>query len=370
MVVSVGGDILIKAPNWLGDTVLSLPALGAVEASFPHSSITVVGNGTVRDVIAMSRLRADFVYFDRHAKGGGGLREPVGVRLGNGRRWAHEEGRGRRGTWREALRALRGRNWTLGLTFAESFSSALLLRLAGARNVFGYAGDSRSFLLSRSLPRRRLGLRPHLVREYMALAVEAGASPGDESPALSVPLKIREDAAALMSEAGVDTSKPLAGICPGAAYGLSKRWPADKFAAVAGELSRRGAGVVVFGAPSEAEVSVRIARAVSGAVSLAGLTTPAGLAGCLSQCRVVVANDSGAAHLAAAVSTPVVAIFGSTDASWTRPLGPKVVVANIEDMPCAPCFGTECDRGYACLTGITEEEVISAALAVSEGALG
>jgi len=339
-------NILIKTPNWLGDMVLSLPALGAMRRAFPRSNICVVGNETAGHVLALSGLGMEFVHFDRHRRECGRL-----------------------GAWRSALSALRGRGWSLGVTFSESFSSALLLRLAGARRVVGYAGDSRGILLSKSLHRHRLGSRPHLAREFMGLALAAGATVGEDDPAIAVPARVVSGARELFLNAGIAESGPLAGFCPGAAYGPSKRWPAERFSALGRALVNRDVSVIIFGSPSEVKVAAEIADAVPGVVSLAGKTTVTELAGCLSRCSVVVANDSGAAHLAACVSAPVVAIFGSTDAAWTRPLGRRVVVVKADEMPCAPCFGTECDRGYACLTGISEEEVLSAALSAAGDAL-
>jgi heptosyltransferase-2 len=322
----------------------------------------------VRDVVALSGLRAEFVHFDRHRKGRGRLGEKVILSPPAGSEAMGQEVHGSLGSWGEALRVLRGRSWPLAITFAESFSSALLLRLAGARRLVGYAGDSRRLLLGKSLNRPRLGLRPHLSLEYMALAVEAGASPARGGAELRITDDLGARARELLMQAGVDTSRPVVAMCPGAAYGPTKRWPAGKFAEVGAQLSKRGASVAVFGAPSEVDVAGEVARGIPGAVSLAGATTPAGLAGCLSRCALAIANDSGAAHLAAAVSTPVVAIFGSTDPSWTRPLGNGVAVVRTPGLTCAPCFGTDCDRGYECLTGIPAADVLSAALELSEGA--
>jgi heptosyltransferase-2 len=266
-------------------------------------------------------------------------------------------------TWREALGALRDHRWDLAVTFAESFSSALLLRLAGTRHLIGYRGDGRRLLLSKSLPRERLGMRQHLVREYMALALAAGADPCEEVPELSVNDHLAGEAREILSRADLDASGPIVGLCPGAAYGPSKRWPAERFASLGREFASEGAAVAVFGSRSEIPLAGELCGGIPGAASVAGKTSIEELAGCLSLCSVVIANDSGAAHLAAAVGSAVVAIFGSTDASWTRPLGARAVVVKTSELPCAPCFGKECDRGYECLTGISEKQVMAAARA-------
>lgn len=356
-------------PNWLGDVVLSLPALSALRVSFPDSGICAVGNETARMVLSLSGLSMEFVHFDRHGDRAAG--DPVG---GGAGRSASPDGyrppAGTWRTWRETLGALRGRRWDLAVTFAESFSSALLLRLAGAKDLIGYRADGRGLLLSKPLQRERMGMRPHLVREYMALAEAAGGKAGNEAPSLNVSEALAREAKEILSLAGVELSRPIVGLCPGAAYGPSKRWPVERFADAGRELASGGGAVAVFGANSERAAADWLSRAIPGAASVAGKTSVEQLAGCLSLCSMVIANDSGAAHLAAAVGSSVVAIFGSTDASWTRPLGAKVAVIKASGLECAPCFEKECDRGYACLTGISEGDVVRAARALAGGVLG
>ncbi len=362
---AVPARILVKAPNWLGDIVLSLPALRALSGSLSDSSICVAGNETAGGVLSLSGLSLDYVHFDRH-RGTSGTLSSGAV----GRSSATEGGeQGGSGGWSGALRALRRLPWDVGVTFAESFSSALFLRLAGARQVIGYRTDFRGPLLSITLPRRRLGFRPHLVREFMGLAAAAGASPGDETPRLGSLEKALPEADQALRRAGIDPEGPLLGLCPGAAYGPSKRWPAERFSAVGKEIAAGGASVVVMGSRSEEPLAEAVTASIPGAVSLAGKTTIRLLAGIMARCAAVIANDSGSAHLAAAAGSGVVAIFGSTDVSWTRPLGSNVVVVKTSDMPCTPCFGKECDRGYACLLDITEREVAAAARAVAGGLL-
>jgi len=339
MSVSNGGGVLVKAPNWLGDMVASVPALAALRRAYEECSFCVVGNEAARDVLLLSGVRHEFVLFDRHRGRSGG---PLGA-------------------WRGALSVLRKKSWALGVAFSDSFSSALLLRLAGARRIVGYAGDGRRVLLSTALRRKRMGLRPHIIREYMNLAVAAGASQGSERPRLFPPAEVRARAGSILRASGVEPGAEVVGICPGAAFGPAKVWPAEKFAAVGRALAGRGMSALVFGTRSEVELARRVADGIPGAKQLAGRTTVAELAGCLSLCRLVLANDSGPAHLAAAVGTPVVVVFGSTDPGWTRPVGEHVRVVTSGGLACAPCFGRSCDRGYECLRGVSEDTVLEAA---------
>lgn len=357
-------NILVKAPNWLGDLVLFTPALRALRGGFPESAICVVGNGAARDVVSLSQLDLEFFHFDRHkasprraapklsgissSKGEGPLSDSDG-----------------KGSWRAAVSALRRRSWAIGITFAEGFSSALLLRMAGAQRTLGYRGDGRRLLLSTALSREPLGHRPHLAREHMRLARAAGVSAVDETPSLAVPGNLMNEAQGILKGCGLSLSGPLVGICPGAAYGPSKRWPPERFARAGAELAESGAEIAVFGAHSEASLASEVAGAIPGAFSVAGKTSVMTLAACLARCAVVIANDSGAAHLAAAVGTPVVAVFTSSDPSWTRPLGKRVRVLRA-DPECAPCFEKKCDLGYPCLTGVAPNQVVETALSLMD----
>jgi heptosyltransferase-2 len=355
-------NILIKAPNWLGDLVLFIPALRALGRRSPESRLCVVGNEAARDVVSLSQLDVDFVYFDRHRPGASPAADrPAGEPAGRGRRSPADVELG--GGWGAALSALRMRRWALGITFAEGFSSALLLRLAGVSRSLGYRGDGKELLLSTALPREGLGKRPHLAVEYMALAEAGGGVPDGSIPIFFVPKDLAAAADLMLERSGLDLSRPIVGLCPGAAYGPSKQWPAGEFAQVGLELARGGLGVAVFGAPSEEALAREVAGAVTGGVSLAGKTSVLTLAASLGRCAVVVANDSGAAHLAAAVGAPVVAVFASSDPSWTRPLGEKVRVVR-SDLECSPCFEKQCDIGYPCLTGIAASDVVKIAMSL------
>jgi len=350
-----GHNLLIKAPNWLGDLVLFTPALRALRTSFPDSGLCVVGNSATRDIVALSGIEVEYVYFDRHgARPAPEAEAPSGgSSAANGTAPSPENGwMGRSRT----VGALRARPWDAGITFAEGFSSALLLRLAGARRVFGYRGDGRRLLLSTALPRERIGRRPHLVTEYLELARAAGAVPGQRTPSFEMPEETLRAGRKILEDFRLLSGMPIVGLCPGSEYGPSKRWPADRFSETGSRLADAGAKIAVFGAPSERTLAEEVARRIEGAESLAGRTSVIGLGACLASCDAVVANDSGAAHLAAAVGTPVVALFTSSDPEWTRPQGAEVRVMRA-DVDCAPCFNRECDLGYPCLTGISPGQV-------------
>jgi heptosyltransferase-2 len=144
---------------------------------------------------------------------------------------------------------------------------------------------------------------------------------------------------------------------PGAIYGPAKRWEAERFAALARSLAADGFRVLVCGAPAERDLCAGVAaRAGAGALSIAGETSLPLQAGLCAIAALAVCNDSGLAHLAAAVGAPTVAIFGSTSSAWTAPIGPRVRVVQRAPV-CSPCFQRTCRVGYRCLAAIAVADV-------------
>jgi heptosyltransferase-2 len=166
-------------------------------------------------------------------------------------------------------------------------------------------------------------------------------------------------AAAQALVAGV--SRPRIALAPGAAYGETKRWPAERFGALAARLAAaRGASIFVTGAAGDRSVADAVVRSGAGrARNVTGKTDLGTAAALFAEMDLVVTNDSGAMHLAAAVGAPIVAIFGSTSPAWTAPLGNRTRII-VRDEPCAPCFARTCGIGTVCLTRIEVDEVYRA----------
>jgi heptosyltransferase-2 len=167
----------------------------------------------------------------------------------------------------------------------------------------------------------------------------------------------------LLAEAGVAPDARLVGFAPGAAYGSAKRWPPERVAAAASMLAARGARPVLVGAGGDREIARAIHAALdpparSAVVDLVGRTDVATLMGVLARCAVVVANDSGAMHVASAVGRPVVAIFGPTDERATAPMGPHTLVRT--DVFCRPCLLRACPIDHRCLRRIAAADVVAA----------
>jgi heptosyltransferase-2 len=236
-----------------------------------------------------------------------------------------ELGPGMRGL-RQAVREVRRGTYQRAFVLPNSWRSALIPFLAGVPERVGARGHARGFLLSDVVSLPSTG---HQSRETAALLMGNAAAPMDP-PRIPVPDTAAETAATLLPAEG----EPWLALAPGAARGPSKQWPADHFAAVGRKWRAEGPGrVAVLGSPAEAEQCAAVcAAAGEGAVSLAGRTSFAEWMAVLRRCAVVVCNDSGAMHVASALGTPVVVIFGITDPARTGPLGPSVRILQNSDV--------------------------------------
>ena len=287
-------------------------------------------------------------------------------------------GRGIRaiGAHAEALAAGR---FDLAILFTNSFASALAASRAGIAERWGYRRDLRGRLLTRAVPVRRApdaGATPESdsgARRRAApqrLLPAAGRGPGHAAgrrrravASLAPPAAAVERAAALLADAGVAAEARLVGFAPGAAYGSAKRWPPERVAGAIAGVTRHGVRAVLVGAAADREIARAIQSALDPAVrasvvDLVGRTDVATLMAMLARCAVVVANDSGAMHVASAVGRPVVAIFGPTDERATAPMGPHTLVRH--DVCCRPCLLRACPIDHRCLRRIDAADVVEA----------
>jgi len=336
-------NILIRAVNWLGDAVMTIPAIGAVRESFPGARITLLANPLVAELFTPHEWIDEVVVY--HRKGShAGLRGKLAI--------AEE---------------LKKNRFDLAILLQNAFDAALLACLARIPRRMGYQTDCRGLLLthgSRVLDETR---RLHQVEYYLAMLKEQGITTGDRRLLLTVTQEEERDVAEMLKVEGVGEGDFLLGINPGATYGSAKRWYPERFAQVAKELSRRwGARVVITGAPNEADIAGEIEAAMDGdCINLAGRTSVRSLMAMIRRCNFFITNDSGPMHLAAAFHVPLVAIFGPTNHATTAPYGTRAVMV-WKDAECAPCMKRECPTDHRCMTAVTVDDVVSAALGLQE----
>lgn len=324
-------SILLLAPQWVGDSVFMLPALSALKRRYPEAALTLAAKTQILALHRASPMFSDFVNT-------GGTRSA---------RFA-------------ALLDLRARNFDLCLVFPPSFSSAFGAFLSGAKLRLGRRGQGRRLFLNRSLP--EAGRQIHVADEYFELAKLAGAEPlpEDKSLRLNVTQEGAEEQNRLFREQGLQSGPQLIALCPTSAFGPSKRWQAEKFAALALKLKEQRYHPYVLGAPHEQSEVKAIAAAAGGIpVLLPGLP---GLAACLAASGVAVANDSGPLHIAAAVGTRCVGIYGPVDPRWSSPLSHRSQIFYSGEA-CSPCFKAECPFGHHdCMKKIGVDEVYEGVL--------
>jgi heptosyltransferase-2 len=317
--------ILVRAPNWLGDVVLSLPALRDLARSFPRARLEVLARPSVVELY-------------------GAVAEVHGAQVARDTR---------------ADAALVRGAYDLGVLFTNSFGSALSLRLARIPERWGYATEGRGPLLTRRARVPAAVRGRSQVYYYRAMLAALGLRVCAEPDAsLRAPAHWSEAADRLLGPGR------WIGLNPGAAYGAAKRWPAARFAAAGDVLARRtGAQVAVLGSASERGLADEVAAAMRHpARVLAGETRLSELVGVLARLELLVTNDSGPMHVASALGTPVVAVFGPTDERETAPAGPGRTRIAREPVPCAPCGLRACPIDHACMQRVSAERVASLAL--------
>ncbi len=320
---------MVRATNWLGDAVMSLPAVHALRGIFPHAEIAVVARPSVAGL------------YDRESAVDRVIPYPAP------KGWSAR---------RQFAAHLRSQRFDIAILLQNAFDAALMAYLAGIPERIGYRRDGRGFLLTRAIPVPEPGEIPRHERfYYLELLRRAGMLDGYPDCE-----QIR-----LQAQASPLHEGPVLGISPGAAYGTAKQWPPERFAAAAGLLAPSFHSALVFGSAGEKALCEQVAAAVSAnglpARNLAGATTLGEFIELAAGCRLFLTNDSGAMHIASALGVPTVAIFGATDDTATGPTGPLACVVR-EHAECSPCLLRECPIDHRCMTRVTPDRVAGAAL--------
>jgi heptosyltransferase-2 len=319
--------LLIRAPNWLGDAVMAIPAMAAVRARFRQAHLTIAAIPAVAPLFLEDTDAAPDKVLTVEAK--------------------------------SEVRALGEGRFDAALILPNSFRSAWNHRRAGIRERWGYAANLRSPLLTRAVSRPQARL--HQSVYYLDLVKGLDIEAAEVLPRIRITPDTRARVARLLEPYRVAADAPLVGVAPGAAYGHAKRWPPARVAELAGRLGERGAICVLVGASGDRDAGREIESSLPAPARIANLigrTDLRQLAGLLAACHAFVSNDSGAMHLAAAAGVPVAALFGPTDERVTAPLGDHDVL--IHQVFCRPCMLRDCPIDHRCMKGITVDAVFGA----------
>ncbi|HEY4415039.1 MAG TPA: lipopolysaccharide heptosyltransferase II [Verrucomicrobiae bacterium] len=361
--------ILVRSVNWLGDAVMSTPALRRLRERFPDASITLLTPAKLAGLWEHHPAIDEIISFTAE--------ENIFA----------------------VAKKLRPANFDLALVLPNSPRSALETWLAGIPQRIGYARPWRNFFLTRTVasrpeavkmhkrstaeihqliaqpagrgnPKPKIPQAAHQIFEYLHLTAALGANSEPLAPQLFV---TPEEMAAAKTKFGLDKiSGPIFGLNPGAEYGPAKRWPVEKFIAAATEIHQHTDCVwILFGGKGDAELGAQIEAGTRNLkfkiLNLTGQTSLRELMALLKLCRVLLTNDTGPAHAAVALNTPLVIPFGSTSPELTAPGLPGDPRNHLlqSDAPCSPCFLRECPIDFRCMNDITVERVVKAVLAAA-----
>jgi len=330
--------VLVRGTNWIGDVVMTLPALAAVRKTWPEAHLSVLAKPWVSEVYRLSPDADEVIAFKepgRHAGAAGKIR---------------------------LAGDLRRHGFDCAILLQNAIEAAILALLAGIPRRAGYNSDGRGLLLTHSVRRTEAIRRIHQIDYYLEMVQALGCTPAGRSVRLRPGKDYEEIADKLFARFGLDGGRPLIGIAPGAAYGPAKKWFPERFAAVADRLiDETGAQGILFGSAGDRESTAAVRNCARRRLTdIAGETNLKEAIALINRCGLFLSNDSGLMHVAGALSIPTVAIFGSTNPATTSPVGERSVVIH-HAVDCSPCLKPVCPTDFRCMEGIGVEEVYAAA---------
>ena len=326
--------IIVRGTNWVGDAVMQIPALCELRRIFPKSEITLCTRAWA------AGLFEDAKFIDRIL-----TIEPKESVLRQAKKW--REG-----------------NFDLAVLFTNSFETALISKIGKAERRFGYAKEGRSFLLTNATKTPPWKDQRHEIYYYLNLVKEVeehylgtGSEPNPTFQ-LTVSDQRQNTARRILVENGINLSKKLIVFCPGSTNSRAKRWPSESYAKLNDRLqSELEANVILIGDPGELDVSLEIVeKSILKPVVLTGRTSLSEATAILSIGDLLVSNDTGPAHISAALGTQTLVIFGPTNPQTTHPIGAEIVRKEVE---CSPCMLRDCPIDHRCLTRISADEVFA-----------
>lgn len=328
--------LLIRSANWIGDAVMTTPAMGAIRKNFPGAEISILAKPWVAPLFENSSHTDHVLIYD-----------------------GAERHRGFAGKFRLA-RDLKSHSFDAAILFQNAFEAAFVTWLADIPLRIGYNTDVRTPLLTHAvlcIPEMK---KVHQVRYYMGILRGIGLQADDPGLCLRVSPEDRHQAGEILGGYGISHGNVI-GINPGATFGTAKRWPRECYAELCRRLQKSlAAHILVFGGPEEKNLGHQICDGVGQhCTSLCGKTTLREAVALIERCHLFVTNDSGLMHIAAALNVPQIAIFGPTNHVTTAPASPESRIVRVP-VPCSPCLKPECPEGHhRCMKAVTVDMVWS-----------
>lgn len=336
--------ILIRCPNWIGDVMLSIPSVSAVRKAFPSAYISILIKSNLSPLLEGNPDINEIISFEPDLMS-------VTEKL-------------------KFYRGLKDKNFDLAILLTNSFESALSVYLAGIKERIGYKKDMRGIFLTEKIPMpSRKSPRMHQSDFYITL-IKIISEVRSQKPEVRInkvsfyiPEDIQDSVDKFWDEKGLSKKSPLIGMNIGASYGSAKRWFPERFAELGDMIYSELKGeVILFGGSGDFNIEAEIkGRMNNKAISMVGKTTLKSLAAMIKRCHLFITNDSGPMHIAAAVGTPIVAIFGSTDPNETSPLSGNYKIVR-KSVDCSPCWKRECPTDHKCMELIGVSDVMNAVM--------
>jgi len=328
-------NILIRGTNWIGDAILTLPAMASIRATYPHAHIAVLVKPWVADIYKLFSAVDEVIIYEAKYD------TPAGVfRLAS---------------------MLKNRNFDAAILLQNAIEAAIIAFMARIPLRAGYRSDARGLLLTHSVKRTKEIRKVHQIEYYLEMVKALGCVSADREMRLPTRINI-QDARNILQKYIPETNKSIIGIAPGATYGPAKRWFPERFAAVADKLSEsfpmQG---ILLGSKADWETAEEVRKAArTKLINLAGKTSLREAIHLISQCRLFISNDSGLMHISGALNIPTVAIFGSTNPITTSPAGNKTTIVH-QNVSCSPCLEETCPTDFRCMKLVSVENVFAAA---------
>lgn len=328
--------IVVRGTNWVGDAVMQIPALRQLRRIFPEANITLCTREWTKGIFQDADFIDDILP----------IKENESV-------------------FQQAKKWRKGK-FDVAILFTNSFQTAFISKLGKVKKRFGYANEGRSFLLTNSIKKPLWKNERHEIYYYLNLVKEVEkhflGSSSEEKPRfdLTISEERKISARKILESNNVDLSKPLIAFCPGSTNSRAKRWQSESYAALNDLLQKNlEATIILIGDKSELDVSYQvIEKSTFKPIILTGKTNLAESTAILSLCDLLVSNDTGPAHISAALGTKTIVIFGPTNPKTTYPLGAEIIRKEVD---CSPCMLRDCPIDHRCMTQITAQNVFDRA---------
>ena len=327
--------ILIRGTNWIGDAVLTLPAVASIRAAYPQAHIAMLVKPWVADIYKIfSDLDEVILYENKYDSSTGVFR---------------------------LAQKLKEKKFDAAILLQNAIEAAIIAVAAGIPVRAGYDSDARGLLLTHKVHRTREIRKVHQVDYYLEMTKALGCVPVNREMNLETKINL-EDAQNVVRQYVSETNKMMIGLAPGATYGAAKKWFPERFAETISRINEKfPAQGIILGGRGDRDTALHVQKSSrTEIINLAGETSLREAVYLISQCRLFISNDSGLMHVAGALNIPTIAIFGSTNPVTTAPVGKKSIVVR-KEVSCSPCLKKTCPTDFRCMNLISAQDVLSVA---------